>query len=350
MIDESILVLPLLQLADEHRISRQVLTERIKAHGITLLFHRPTNTTVWVSARAHITNPPFEIRTVQSILRPKKGGTPFNDSHDHYRKVERDINFFSIDSSEWEEITATGQVTKRSFEEAFLYSRSHTIETTPAYTLFHESISPLRALAVKAELFITSSSKEVRPDEITVTEREVLIQRDDALKLVNETCQPRDFRREEWMSDNLFLLNQASSIFLASNDITAENKVSRLKEIKKWLRGKLSNQGIDLIHQAALSLLPAELYEMTAKGTVSPDITKKYPAHASVSLVMINEAAIHFWNLRNDNFQKNYDKKHEVVKYLTNEDHKMTRRLASAAFTIIKLPDLNITCPRDLAI
>ena len=105
-----------------------------------------------------------------------------------------------------------------------------------------------------------------------------------------------------------------------------------------------------MIHQTALSLLPAEHYKMTPKGTVSPDITKKYPAYASVSLVMINEAAIYFWELRNKNIQKNYAKKNEVLEYRTNEDHKMTRRLASAAFTIIKLPDLNITCPRDLAI
>lgn len=348
MIDESISALPLQRLIDEFNIPRQVLNEKIKTYRTTLLFHRPMNTTTWVSAQAFIPNS-NEIQTITSIFQAKKG-TPFSDTHDYCKKVGDDIKFFPIDSPDLEEITATGQVIKRSFKKAFLYSPSQAIEATSSISQFCECISPLRAIVVEADLFIASASRDICPEETTVTENQLFIQRDDALKIINEIFQSCELRREEWMSDDLFFLNQASIIFLAGSDITPENKISKLTAIKEWLMGRLSNQGNDLIHQTALSLLPAEHYKMTPKGTVSPDITKKYPAYASVSLVMINEAAIYFWELRNKNIQKNYAKKNEVIEYLTNEDHKMTRRLASAAFTIIKLPDLNITCPRDLAI
>ncbi|KJJ61229.1 hypothetical protein RT21_21480 [Pseudomonas sp. 10B238] len=355
LIDECVSTLPISRLIDDLKVSRDALNALLRAAGVTLLFHRPKNIDVWVSAHALVLDK-AELKAYQSPFREKEG-TTFSDDHNHCKKVKTEIKLFPVEIPEWEEITKTGQILKRSFKKAFVFNPSGSIVETLAAEQFKNSISPLRAFVSTADFFVATATTDLSPEEIAVSERQILIRRNDALDIIEQIEKsekikiekPEQMQKEEWMSQDLYILNKASSELIAGQTITPENKEFVTKNMVTWLKKEFSNTGIDLLRQAALSVLPPELYDMTPEHAVPTDIVEKYPAHASPSLIMINEAAIHFWNLRNDSTQKHYAKKNEVIEYLTNK-YQMTKRLATAVFTIIRLPALNITRTNDLAV
>ncbi|MBI6605933.1 hypothetical protein, partial [Pseudomonas sp. S4_EA_1b] len=79
------------------------------------------------------------------------------------------------------------------------------------------------------------------------------------------------------------------------------------------------------------------------KSTKMPigEALTKYPEHASTALILINEAAKHFWQESQITIQKAPTKRTVMIEALKSSDWGFTAKLAAAAATIISLKSRN---------
>jgi len=131
------------------------------------------------------------------------------------------------------------------------------------------------------------------------------------------------------MSEKLLELNRASDLFFSR--INHNNRDEILKNIEDWLSKKWNTPKARLIEQAALSVIPDELYRSAPKKTG----IKVTGNHRSSTLTIINETA----KAVEDNFLKKggrRDKAQTIESELINK-HGFTKIMATAATTIISL-------------
>jgi hypothetical protein len=332
------LVISATEFLEEHSISESEFKDRIKKLQIPLLCRCPKTVTVYVSGSAIALND-NELRTAQSLSKLHKG-TPFGEDHDYYSKLDLDIKFLSISVTDWEEIVDYDELSKYNFNLSVFYESGKDLTQTSAHELLKTSLKPLPALIIDAAFFITSKSSLNKPEEITIREADILIRTEDSNRIL-ETIAELDKNIEylEWISDKLFELNRTSEKFIHKISITSEDERKELIEkIKKHLQEKCGYEGNDLLEQAAFAILPNGHYHAkVSKKILGDEIISQYPEHVSTTLMLINEAAKHFWQATQKTIQKVPAKRTDMIKDLKSSDWGFTARLASAAATIISL-------------
>ncbi len=326
---------------EEHSISKSEFKDRIEKLQIPLLYRCPKTVVVYVSGSAIILND-NEPRTAQSLSKQHKG-TPFCADHDHHSKVDLDIKFLSISATDWEEIVNYGELSKYNFNLSAFHEREKGLAQASAHELLKTSLKPLPALIIDAAFFITSKSSLNKLEGIIIRETDIVMRTEDSKRILETNTESKKdskpVERHDWESNKLFELNITSEKFIPESNISSEDERKKLiAKIKKHLRDKCRYEGNDLLEQAAFAILPNEHYHAkVSKKTLSDEVIRQYPGHASTTLILINEAAKHFWQATQKTDHKIQDKRIEMIRVLQSLEWGFTARLATAAATIISL-------------
>ncbi|ETK42753.1 MULTISPECIES: hypothetical protein [Pseudomonas] len=328
-------VISVTEFLEEHSISESEFKDRIEKLQISLLCRRPRNVAVHVSGSAIVAGSD-ELQTAQSLFKRHRG-TPFSEEHDYHAIVESNIKFFSIPPSEWAEIIDYGEILKDNFSCAFISSIKEGLSVISAIEQLKAQLKPYPSLVVDAGFFVTNR-KSNQPQEEKITAAEILIKKEDTQKILNEGMEESRYSQKmEWMSEDLAILNEASDRFIKKEKITSiDQKKELIEKIKDWLKSRFSLRGGDLLDQAAYAILPDRLYEYTPIEKPGNETIKEYPSHASISLIMINEAAKLFWKQSQESTKKYHPKKETIKNHLCDECG-LTVKLAVAAASIISL-------------
>lgn len=331
------LVISVAEFLEEHSISESEFKDRIEKLQTPLLCRCPKTVAVHVSGSAIAPND-NELRTVQSLSKQHKG-TPFFADHDYHSKVDLDIKFLSISATDWEEIVNYGEMSKYIFDLSIFHESEKTLTQASARELLKASLQPLPALIIDAAFFITSKSSPNKLEGITIREADIVMRTEDSKRILETNTESKPVERHDWVSNKLFELNRTSEKFIPETNISSEDERKKLiAKIKKHLQENCGYEGNDLLEQAAFAILPNEHYHAkVSKKILSDEITRQYPEHASTTLILINEAAKHFWNASQETIQKVKTKRTVMKKELESSDWGFTARLAGAAATIINL-------------
>lgn len=330
---------------EEHNISESEFKDRIEKLQIPLLCRCPRTVAVHVSGSAIVLND-NEPRTAKSLSKQHKG-TPFCADHDYHSKVDLDIKFFSISATDWEEIVNYDEIQKFNFNHAFFHESVKDLTQASAHEQLKKNLQPFPAFIIDADFFITSKTEINQMKEITIRKTDIFIRTEDSnriLEIIADTDKElKNVERQEWESDNLFELNKASDEFISKANIASQKERKELiYKIKKHLEKKYNPVGKDVLDQSAFAILPDKHYRKT-KSTKMPagEALTKYPEHASTALILINEAAKHFWQESQKTIQKAPAKRTVMIEALKSSDWGFTAKLAAAAATIISLKSRN---------
>ena len=339
------LVISATEFLEEHNISESEFKDKIEKLKIPLLYRCPKTVAIHVSGSAIVLND-NEPRTAQSLSKSHKG-TPFGSDHDYHSKVDLDIKFLSINAIDWEEIVNYDELKKCNFNHAFYHESVKGLTQASAHSQLKENLKPFPALVIDADFFVTSKTEINQMKEITIRKTDILIRTEDSNSiletLANTDKEQKTIERQEWESDNLFELNKASDEFISEANITSQNERKELiDKIKYHLEKKYNSAGKDVFEQSAFAILPDKHYRKT-KSTNMPvgEALTKYPEHASTALILINEAAKHFWKESQKTIQKTPTKRTVMIEALKSSDWGFTAKLAAAAATIISLKPRN---------
>lgn len=335
------LVISVTGFLEEHSISEPEFKDRIENLQIPLLCRCPKTVAVYVSGSAIILND-NEPRTVQSLSKRHKS-TPFCADHDYHSKVDLDIKFLSISATDWEEMVNYDELQKRNFNHAFFHESGKGLTQASAHEQLKDNLQPFPALIIEADFFITSKTEINQMKEITIRKTDILIRTQDSNRILQTIAdtdkKQKNIEHHEWESDNLFELNKASDEFISEANIASQKERKELiDKIKKHLEKKYNSAGKDVIEQSAFAILPDKHYRkiMSTKMPAGEALTK-YPEHASTALILINEAAKHFWQATQKTNHKIQDKRIEIIRVLQSSEWGFTAKLATAAATIISL-------------
>ena len=334
-------VISVTEFLEEHSISESEFKDRIEKLQISLLCRRPRNVAVHVSGSAIVAGSD-ELQTAQSLFKRHRG-TPFSEEHDYHAIVDLDIKFLSISATDWEEIANYGELSKYNFNLTAFHERGKGLAQASAHELLKTSLKPLPTLIIDAAFFITSKSSLNKLEGITIREADIVMRTEDSKRILEANTESNNdskpVERHDWESNKLFELNIASKKFIPESNISSEDERKQLIEkIKKHLRDKCRYEGNDLLEQAAFAILPNEHYHAkVSKKTLSDEVIRQYPEHASTTLILINEAAKHFWQATQKTDHKIQDKRIEMIRILQSLEWGFTARLATAAATIISL-------------
>lgn len=335
------LIISATEFLEEHNISESEFKDRIEKLQIPLLCRCPRTVAVHVSGSAIILND-NEPRTAKSLSKQHKG-TPFCADHDYHSKVDLDIKFLSISATDWEKIVNYGELSKCDFNLYAFHESGKGLAKVSARELLNTSLKPLPALTIDAAFFITSRNSPDKLEEIIIREADVIMRAEDSKRILETNTEiNKDSKKSEqhyWESNKLFELNRTAEKFIPEINITSEDERKDLIEmIKKHLKEKCNYKGKDLLEQAAFAILPNEHYRKIKSTKMPADkALSQYPEHASTALILINEAAKHFWNASQETTQKVQTKRTVMKKELESSDWGFTARLAGAAATIINL-------------
>ena len=335
------LVISVTEFLEEHSISESEFKDRIEKLQPPLLCRCPRTVAVHVSGSAIVLND-NEPRTAQSLSKQHKG-TPFCADHDYHSKVDLDIKFISISVTDWEEIVNYDEISKYNFNSSIYYERGKDLTQASAHELLKTSLKPFPALIIDADFFITSKTEINQMKEITIRKTDILIRTEDSNRILETIAdtdkEQKNIERQEWESDDLFELNKASDEFIPEANIASQKERKELiDKIKKHLEKKYNFKGKDVLEQSAFAILPDKHYHKI-KSTKMPtgEALTKYPEHASTALILINEAAKHFWQESQKTIQKAPAKRTVMIEALKSSDWGFTAKLAAAAATIISL-------------
>lgn len=339
------LIISVSEFFEEHNISESEFKDRIEKLQIPLLCRYPKTVAVHVSGSAIVLND-NEPRTAKSLSKQHKG-TPFCADHDYHSKVDLDIKFLSISATDWEEILNYDEIQKSNFNHAFFHESVKSLTQASAHEQLKKNLQPFPALIIDADFFITSKTEINQMEEITIRKTDILIRTEDSNRILETIAdtykEQKNIERQEWESDNLFELNKASDEFISEENIASQNERKELiDKIKKHLEKKYNSVGKDVFEQSAFAILPDKHYRKT-KSTKMPigEALTKYPEHASTALILINEAAKHFWQESQKTIQKAPAKRTVMIEALKSSDWGFTAKLAAAAATIISLKSRN---------
>lgn len=339
------LVISVTEFLEEHSISESEFKDRIEKLQIPLLCRCPRTVAVHVSGSVIILND-NEPKTAQSLSKQHKG-TPFCADHDYHSKVDLDIKFLSISVTDWEEIANYGELSKYNFNLSAFHERGKGLAQASAHELLKTSLKPLPALIIDSAFFITSRNSPDKLEEIIIRKTDILIRKENSNRILETIAdtdkEQKNIERQEWESDNLFELNKASDEFIPEANIASqEERKELIDKIKKHLEKKYNSAGKDVFEQSAFAILPDKHYHKI-KSTKMPigEALTKYPEHASTALILINEAAKHFWQESQKTVQKAPTKRTVMIEALKSSDWGFTAKLAAAAATIISLKSRN---------
>ena len=330
---------------EEHNISESEFKDRIEKLQIPLLCRCPRTVAVHVSGSAIVLND-NEPRTAKSLSKQHKG-TPFCADHDYHSKVDLDIKFLSISATDWEEIVNYDETQKFNFNHAFFHESVKGLTQASAHEQLKKNLQPFPALIIDADFFITTKTEINQMKEITIRKTDILIRTEDSNRILETIAdtdkEQKNIERQEWESDNLVELNKASDEFIPEANIASqEERKELIDKIKKHLEKKYNSVGKDVFEQSAFAILPDKHYHKI-KSTKMPigEALTKYPEHASTALILINEAAKHFWQESQKTIQKAPTKRTVMIEALKSSDWGFTAKLAAAAATIISLKSRN---------
>lgn len=339
------LIISATEFLEVHKISDSEFKDRIEKLKIPLLCRCPRTVAVHVSGSAIVLND-NEPRTAKSLLKQHQG-TLFCADHDSHSKVDLDITFLSISATDWEEIVNYDEIQKFTFNNAFFHESVKGLTQASAHEQLKKNLQPFPALIIDADFFITSKTEINQIEKITIRKAEIFIRTEDSNRILETIAgtdkEQKSIERQEWESDNLFELNKASDEFISEANIASQKeRIELIEKIKKHLEKKYNSTGKDLFEQSAFAILPDKQYRKT-KSTKMPvgEALTKYPEHASTALILINEAAKHFWQESQKTIQKAPAKRTVMIEALKSSDWGFTAKLAAAAATIISLKPRN---------
>ncbi len=327
-------VIPITDIRRKYKLSGSELKEKLIEQKLDLLVRRPENVDIYASGSA-ITPGSNEPKTIKDYYKKNKG-TPFSDEHDFYNKLSENVIFLTISVAEWFELNNFGKVLVNKFQSIYFQPTEGTLTKKTAQQIIRNIQSPLASLVIDSGIFLSSRSGPLSAMDILLAESDIYISRHNAEKLLKErsTESPKSntnqIKKEYWMSEKLLDLNTASKLFISELD----QDVSRdklLSTIEDWLRTRWGTSGARLIEQAALAIIPDELYWAAPK---KPD-SKMSGDHRSSALIIINETAKSIEDKFSETGKKR-DKATTIQKELI-DNHSFTKNLAIAATSIIIL-------------
>lgn len=339
------LIISAAEFLEEHNISESEFKDRIEKLQIPLLCRCPRTVAVHVSGSAIALND-NEPRTAKSLSKQHKG-TPFCADHDYHSIVNLDIKFLSISATDWEEIVNYDKIQKFNFNHAFFHESVKGLTQASAHEQLKKNLQPFPALIIDADFFITSKTEINQMEEITIRKTDIVIRTEDSNRILGTIAdtdkEQKNIERQEWESDKLFELNKTSDEFISKANIASQKERKELiDKIKKHLEKKYNSVGKDVFEQSAFAILPDKHYRKTkSKKMPTGEALTKYPEHASTALILINEAAKHFWQESQKTIQKAPTKRTVMIEALKSSDWGFTAKLAAAAATIISLKPKN---------
>lgn len=325
-------IIPITEIRKEYKLSEPELKENLIQLEIDLLVRRPGNCDIYSSGSAIILNS-NEPKTIKDYYKKRKG-TPFSDEHDSCSKLSENALFLTISLTDWLDAIKFGKTLVNKFQSIYLQTAEGTLTKKSAQQLFRNAHSPLTPIFIDSGVFLSSRAGQPSLTDLTLTESDIHITSDAysllQAKLTGETNREANSTiKEYWMSEKLFNLNRASDLFFSK--INHDNRDEILKNVEDWLSEKWDTPKARLIEQAALSVIPDELYRSAPTKTRN-NITSN---HRSSALTIINETA----KAVEDNFLKKggrRDKAQTIESELINK-HRFTKIMATAAATIISL-------------
>ena len=329
-------IIPITEIRKEYKLSESELKENLIQLEIDLLVRRPGNCDIYSSGSAIILNS-NEPKTIKDHYNKRKE-TPFSDEHDSCSKLSENVLFLTISLTDWLDAIKFGKTLVNKFQSIYLQTAEGALTKKSTQQLFRNAHSPLTPLFINSGVFLSSRAGQPSLTDLSLTERDIHITYDAysllKTKLTGETnseanSEPNSTIKQYWMSEKLFDLNRASDLFFSR--INHGNRDEILKNIEDWLSEKWNTPKARLIEQAALSVIPDELYR-SAPTKTSNNITSN---HRSSALTIINETA----KAVEDNFLKKggrRDKAQTIESELINK-HRFTKIMATAAATIISL-------------
>tara|TARA_R100000750_G_scaffold38033_3_gene24499 strand:- start:2185 stop:3213 length:1029 start_codon:yes stop_codon:yes gene_type:complete len=325
-------IIPITEIRKEYKLSESELKENLIQLEIDLLVRRPGNCDIYTSGSAIILNS-NEPKTIKDHYKKRKG-TPFSDDHDSCNKLSENVLFLTISLADWLDAIKFGKTLVNKFQSIYLQKTEGTLTKKSAQQLFRNAHSPLTPIFIVSGVFLSSRAGEPSLIDLPLTENDIFITSDAysslKIKLTGDTnSEANSTIKDYWMSEKLLELNRASDLFFSR--INHNNRDEILKNIEDWLSKKWNTPKARLIEQAALSVIPDELYRSAPKKTG----IKVTGNHRSSTLTIINETA----KAVEDNFLKKggrRDKAQTIESELINK-HGFTKIMATAATTIISL-------------
>lgn len=327
-------VTPISDIRLAYELSGSDLKEKLTELKIDLLIYRPANVDIYASASV-ITLNSNEPKTLKDYHKKHKG-TPFCDEHDLYTKLSEKISFITISVTEWSEMISFGKVLVNKARSIYLQAANELLTKITAQQIIRNTPSPTVSFVIDSGIFFSSRSGPLSAIDIPLDINDIYIKSTDAEKLLKANLadelksSKNTITKEYWMSEKLLDLNFASELFISRIDQDT-NRDKILSTIENWLRARWDTTNKRLVEQAALAIIPDELYESAPKKLGN----SMSVAYRSSALTIINETA----KAAEDKFLKAGGKRDKATT-IQNElitKHKFTTNLAIAAATIISL-------------
>ena len=324
------------QVISELGITADSLTDLASKLKSTFLIEVPDNTEVYLKGTT--------LKRIQTTFAEAARSSSDFD-YDAPIKVDPTIGFLCLDASDCEAIVQRGALRKKQFECVALFN-SETGTTCLYPTDYAKQFLPNQERVI----YITGSFQTFQRGDVSI-EKSIIIRFENilistqALRAIRQELKNKEpdygkFQKGGWTSPKLAQLNEASTLFFSQNhNSRSELSIETKEEIKVWFRAHWGAEtGVDLIEQAINAILPARFYpKAPPKETISTPLRSEYNDYASTTLILINEAAKHFWQATQEKNHKTQDKRIEIIRVLQSSEWGFTARLATAAATIISL-------------
>lgn len=355
--DSSVKLHKLSQVAKELDITPATIIRLAAKTNSSALLYIPDNTDIYLVGETMR-------RLSTSFAEGMKNFRSGDDDDDKPLKVDHGIKFLELNPSSYELIIQKGELRENAFPAVATFTADAEITHLKPndYSKYHLKEKSRRLYLLdfafrtvhrdndnKSDLKFSSKyiKKHIEDNikTITVKFEDLHIDCEDLKKIRNElSIQEPDygnFKKGEWTSKMLSILNEASTNFFSKGNVDTKD-TKKLLEIEEWLRfrweiAESRKIGADVLNEAAKSILPdaSPCSQSINSLKISKYTTANKNEYTSTLLAMINELALHYWKESKSN-----DNRYKSAKEITYElgvNYKLTGRITKAIPTIIRL-------------